>query len=513
MKKILFVITVFVGVLFYSPFSQVSSCKAEVTDYLQMFEDKVTEFTLENGLNFLVIERHQVPIVSFVTFVDVGSVNEKTGQTGISHMLEHMAFKGTKRIGTRNWEKEKQVLQEMEQAYKELKRESSKSDPDSEKLKAKRNRFQKLKKKAGNFVKPNEFSKILEKNGANNLNAGTTTDATLYFNSLPANRAELWFNLESDRLMNPVFREFYTEKDVVLEERRMRVESNPTGKLIERLQAMAYLAHPYGQPVIGWRSDIELLTKSQLRELYNTYYVPQNITIAVAGDINPEQVKKWAKLYFGPFEKGPEPPKVTVEEPEQEGRRSFKINSMRKPVYVRAYHAVNQDNPDFLALDLLASVLSRGRTSLLYSSLVQEKRLAAKISAFNGFPGTKFPSLFAFFAVPNAGVELSEIAEGIDKQLQKVKDGEITAEELERAKTKARASLVRRLDSNMGLAKTFAKAQGQRGDWKKVFTDLEKLQKVSLEDIQKVAEEYLSKENSIVGKLVNIKPDQNILGR
>ena len=500
MKKILPLMIVFSTLLLNHLL--LSPCSgAKVGNYLHMFEDKVSEFTLDNGLKFLVIEIHQVPIASFVTFVDAGGVNEKTGLTGIAHMFEHMAFKGTRNIGTKNWEKEKELLDELDLAYREWRQARSRGD--AKQVERKRNKFKKLQKKAKNLTKPNEFSKILEKNGANNLNAGTSTDATFYYTSLPANRAELWFNLESRRLRRPVFREFYTEKKVILEERYMRVQSNPTGKLIERLQSIAYLAHPYGQPVIGWTSDIKSLRKSQLKDFYRKYYLPENITIAVAGDITPQQVKKWAKLYFASWKKASEPPQVKVKEPEQEGKRCFQINAAHEPVYVRAYRTVSQEHPDFLDLELLATILAQGRTSRLYSSLVQEKMLASKITAFNGYPGTKFPSLFIVYAVPNELVELSMLSEEIDSQLQKVKKGKITSQELQRAKTKSRADLVRTLDSNMGLAKSLVRAEGQRGDWKKVFTDLEKLQNITLKDLQEVAKKYLQEKKSVVGKLVD----------
>jgi len=469
---------------------------------LNEFEEKVTEFTLDNGLKFIVIERPIAPVASFVTYVDVGGADEPMGHTGIAHIFEHMAFKGTHYIGTNNWDKEKQALDELDKTYQQWLAEKYSPEPDTARISDLWSEFQNLQEEAGQYVVNNEFSQIIERNGGTGLNAGTGADQTVYFYSLPENRMELWFSLESDRFKNPVFREFYKEKEVVREERRMRTESQPLGRLIEEFLAVAYTAHPYGRPVIGWNSDITATTMEDAREFYNTYYVPGNITIAIAGDVNPKEVKKMAETYFGGLKAGPEPPPVYTKEPEQRGERRFTIQGQSQPFLLMGYHTVAQDHPDAKALQLLGSIISSGRTSRLYKRMVEEEQLALAVQAFNGFPGTKHKSMFLTFAVPNRGLGVDTLETVIHEEIQKVKDGDITQQELDRARTNARASLVRSLDSNTGLAQSFASTEAQQGDWRKVFTDLDKLNEVTLEDLQRVAKTYFTDDNLTVGAIV-----------
>lgn len=477
---------------------------------LEDFEEKVTEFTLDNGLTFIVIERPVAPVASFVTYVDVGGVNEPVGHTGIAHIFEHMAFKGTHYIGTTNWEEEKKVLDEMDSTYQQWLSESYSPSPDSARLEQLWDRFTGLQEEAGQYVVNNEFSQIIERNGGTGLNAGTGADQTVYFYSLPENRMELWFSLESDRFKNPVFREFYKEKEVVREERRMRTESQPIGRLIEEFLAVAYTAHPYGRPVVGWNSDITATTMEDAREFYSTYYVPRNITMAIAGDVDPDEVKQMAETYFGDLKAGPEPPPVYTKEPEQRGERRFTIQGQSQPFLLMGYHTVAQDHPDAKALQLLGSIISSGRTSRLYKRMVEEEQLALGVQAFNGFPGTKYESMFLTFAVPNQGLGVDTLETVIHEEIQKVKNGDLIQEELDRARTNARASLIRSLDSNSGLAQALASTQAQQGDWRKVFTDLEALNEVTLDDLQRVANTYFTKDNLTVGAIVTAENEEEV---
>lgn len=469
---------------------------------LDEFEEKVTEFTLDNGLKFIVIERPIAPVASFVTYVDVGGADEPVGHTGIAHIFEHMAFKGTHYIGTNNWEKEKKALDQLDKTYQQWLAEKYSASPDSTKMEQLWTQFTDLQEEAGQYVVNNEFSQIIERNGGTGLNAGTGADQTVYFYSLPENRMELWFSLESDRFKNPVFREFYKEKEVVREERRMRTESQPLGRLIEEFLAVAYTAHPYGRPVVGWNSDITATSMEDAREFYDTYYVPSNITIAIAGDVDPKEVRKMAETYFGGLKAGPEPPPVYTQEPEQRGERRFTIQGQSQPFLLMGYHTVAQDHPDAKALQLLGSIISSGRTSRLYKRMVEEEQLALAVQAFNGFPGTKYKSMFLTFAVPNRGLGVDTLETVIHEEIQKVKDGDITQQELDRARTNARASLVRSLDSNSGLAQSFASTEAQQGDWRKVFTDLDELNEVTLQDLQRVANTYFTEDNLTVGAIV-----------
>ena len=472
-------------------------------DVLDRMEGKVTRFTLDNGLTFVVIERHQAPVASFVTMVDVGSVDEPAGLSGLAHMLEHMAFKGTSRIGTSNWEAEKEVLDQLEKAYVQWRRAQKSEAPDQERIQELKKRFMHLRARAQKYVQPNEFASIIEANGGTDLNAATSSEYTMYFCSLPANRAELWFSLESERLRDPVWREFFTEKDVVLEERRMRVDSSPIGRLMERLLAVSFLAHPYRQPVIGWESDIKAALPSDLSRLYERYYVPENMVCAVAGDVQPEQIRVWAEKYFQSLSSGPQPAERETREPQRLGIKRIEMSSRAQPVLARTYPGLSRFDARAPALELASDILSQGRTSRLYSSLVQDQELAAQIGTYSGYPADIDPGLFLVFAIPNSGASLSKLAQGIDEQLDRMRASNVSEEELERVKTRARAQLLRGLDSNLGLARTLAKAQLLEGDWREAFWHLDQLEAVQPEDIRKVAEEVLVPEKMVEARLIH----------
>lgn len=471
---------------------------------LKEFEKKVTEFTLDNGLHFIIIERREAPVASFYTHVDVGGVDEPVGNTGIAHIFEHMAFKGTKYIGTTNWEEEKKVIDQMDSAYKDWLYESYKSNVDSTELAKKRAKFEELQEKAKTYVVNNEFSQIIQNNGGTGLNASTGADLTNYFYSLPSNRAELWFNLEADRFKNPTYREFYVEKEVVREERRMRTDSNPIGRLVEEFLAVAYTAHPYGRPVVGWNSDITATTIEDARKFYETFYVPSNITIAISGDVDPKRMKTFAEQYFGDLPgKGKVAPPVTTIEPEQRGERRFVIEGSSQPIMLIGYHGVSDTHPDFEALGLLGTIISSGRTSVLYKKLVEEEQLALQVGAFNGFPGTKYQSMFLNLAVPNSGVSLDTLEQRIYDEIEIVKGGSITQEELDRARTNLRAGIIRGLANNTGLALNFASTHATKGNWRDVFLQLERYEAVTLDDLQRAANQYLIKQKRTVGSVIN----------
>ncbi len=477
---------------------------------LEAFEERVTEFTLENGLHFIIVERDIAPVASFMTFVNVGSANEPVNHTGIAHIFEHMVFKGSKTIGTTDWESEKEAIEKMDKVYRAWLEEKYNPNPDQEKLDRLWEEFENYQEQASQYVINNEFSQIVEREGGVGLNAFTSADGTGYFYSLPQNKAELWFSLESDRFKNPVFREFYREKEVIFEERRMRTDSSPVGRLVEEFISVAYSAHPYRNPIIGWPSDITATTIQDTREFFETYYAPSSFTIAIAGDVDPDRMKELAETYFADLPAGEPAPKVKTIEPEQRGERRFVIEDDSQPFFLAGYHTVNQMHPDWAPLQLLGSIISDGRTSRLYRRLVQDEQLALDVAAFNGFPGTKYSSMFLTLAVPNRGVPLEDIENTINEEIQKVKAGEISREELDRAITNARADLVRSLNSNMGLALRLAETHAQQGDWRRIFTFLDDLQEVTLEDLERVANTYLVKQNRTVGKIVNRQETEEV---
>jgi predicted Zn-dependent peptidase len=459
---------------------------------LKDFEKKVTDFTLPNGLRFLIIERHDAPVLSFNTYVNAGSVDDPTGRSGLAHMFEHMAFKGTDTIGTKNWPLEKKALDAIEEVYDRLEAEQNKSyRADPKKVEAIRKELDAAIEKADSYVESNEYDRIVESSGGVGLNAGTSEDSTSYYYNFPSNRLELWFLLESERFLKPVFREFYKERDVVREERRMRVESSPQGKLIEGLLASAFAAHPYKTMPGGWASDIESFRRPEAEAFYKKYYTPGNITIAIAGDVNPVEARKMADKYFGRLPKGAPPELVRTVEPVQEGERRVKIVSPAQPFLAIAYKRPSQYSPDDPVFDVLNDILSDGRTGILYKELVRDKQVALAAESGGTFPGSKYPSLFLFFYVPTAGHSVEEGEKEIYAIVERLKKEKVDEESLKRVKTKLRAELIRKLDSNAGLASELASFAASFGDWRKLFTQLDDYNKVTADDVQRVIRTYL----------------------
>ncbi|MEP7352125.1 MAG: pitrilysin family protein [Acidobacteriota bacterium] len=459
------------------------------------FEKKVTEFTLPNGLKFLVIERHDAPVVSFHTYVNAGAVDDPSGDTGLAHMFEHMAFKGTPQIGSKNWPLEKKALDHIEVIYDKLDAEKNKArggvKPNEERLKALEAELKDAIESADSFVEPNEYDRIVESNGGVGMNAGTSEDSTQYFYSFPSNRLELWFLLESERFLHPVLREFYKERDVVREERRMRVESSPQGMLIETLLATAFEAHPYHNWAGGWPSDIESLRRTEAEAFYKKYYVPSNLIIAIAGDVNAAEARKLATKYFGRLHSAPLPPLVRTEEPPQVGEKRVKVASPAQPLLVIGYKRPDELSPDDAALDVLGEILTGGRTGLMYTEMVRDKQLSLGLQAIPSFPGGKYPSLFLLFMVPAGGHTVEDNEKAAYEIVERVKNTKIDAAALQRVKTKLRAGVIMSLASNSGLAETLTSYQASHGDWRRLFTELEDYNKVTVEDVQRVARKYL----------------------
>ena len=474
---------------------------AQGQDLLTQFENKVTTFTLDNGLTFVVVERHDAPVVSFHTYADVGSVNEPAGRTGLAHMFEHMAFKGTTTIGTTNIQKEMAALQRQEEIYLQLRRERARGPrADSARIDSLEQAFQAAQDEAESYIEQGEYENILEREGATGMNAYTSADATAYLYSLPANKLELFFAMESDRFQNPVLREFYTERDVVMEERRQRTESSPTGRLIEEFLTTAFKAHPYGQPTIGHMSDLRNLSRTDARRFFEKYYNAGNLTIGIAGDVDPERVQALAEEYFGRLPEGTDPLPVITDEPEQLGQRRVVIREQTQPYVLIGYHRGSMRSDDDPVYDVLANVLGQGRTSRLYRRLV-ETETALNVQAAPSFPGEKHESLFVFFGLPNRGVSPDTVEHAIYEELDRIQEEGITEEELERAKTQARSSLIGTLDSNSGLARRFARAEALTGDWRSVFRQLEALQAVTVDDVQRVAQSTFERSNRTVAMI------------
>ena len=462
-------------------------CAVKAQD-LASFEKRTTVKVLPNGLTLIVCERPEAPVFSFYTLVDAGSANDPQGASGLAHMFEHMAFKGSAEIGTTNYLAEKVALAKVEIAYAAYDAEFRKRVGQSPaKLAELKKTFEDAQAAAQKYVIPNQFSEIAEENGAVGINASTGEDSTQYFWSMPSNRLELWAYLESQRIGHPVEREFYKERNVVQEERRMRVDSAPIGRMIEQFLAAAYVAHPYGRPGVGWESEISQVTATEAAAFHAKYYVPSNIVVAVVGDVKAAQAMPVLERYFDKIPAGPKPEPMTTIEPPQVAEKSVIIREATQPFYIEGYHRPDYRDPDDSTYDAIADIFSNGRTARLYRSLVRDQKIAAEAQGFTGFPGDKFPGLFAVYAVPLPGHTPKQMRDAIHKELDRLKDSDVTDAELERFKTRAKADLLRGLGNNEGLAHQLAEYQTRYGDWRELFRQLDRINAVSKADIRRVA--------------------------
>jgi predicted Zn-dependent peptidase len=465
------------------------ACAQTEGKYQQELEHRTTVKVLPNGLTLVISERHEAPVFSFYTLVNAGSANDPQGDSGLAHMFEHIAFKGTNQIGTTNYPAEKVALAKVETAYAAYDAEYRKRvGQDPKLLLALDQKFEDAVKAAQVYVVPNQFSEIAESNGAVDLNASTAEDSTQYFWSMPANRLELWAYLESSRIGWPVAREFYKERDVVNEERRMRIDSSPQGRLVEEFLAAAYMAHPYGRPGVGWPSDISQVSAAEAAAFHKKYYVPANIVVVVVGDIDTTTALPMLEKYFGRIPAGPKPEPMATIEPPQNAERTVVLHEATQPIYLEGYHRPDYLDPDDAVFSAITDIFSNGRTSRLYRSLVRDQRIALVAEGFSGFPGVKYPGLFAFFAVPMSGHTAEEMGPAIHKQLELLKTIDVSDAELERFKTRARAGVLQSLGDNETLASELADYQTRFGDYREIFRELQQTDAVTKADIRRVAQ-------------------------
>jgi predicted Zn-dependent peptidase len=469
---------------------------------LASFEKRITVKKLPNGLTLIVCERPEAPVFSFYTLVDAGSADDPQGASGLAHMFEHMAFKGTDAIGTTNFPAEKVALAKVEIAYAAYNAEFRKRvGQDPTKLAQLKKVFDDARAEAQKYVIPNQFTEIAEQNGAVGINASTAMDSTQYFWSMPSNRLELWAYLESGRIGRPVQREFYQERNVVQEERRMRIDSDPIGRLVEQFLATAYVAHPYGRSGVGWESEISQVSATEAEAFHKKYYVPANIVVAVTGDLKASEAMPMLEKYFATIPAGPKPLPMTTIEPKQFAEKSVVIKENTQPFYLEGYHRPDYRDPDDAVYDAITDIVSNGRTARLYRSLVRDQRIAAEAEGFSGFPGQKFPGLFAFYAVPLPGHTPEEMKVSIEKELDRLKNEDVTDEELSRYKTRTKADLLRGLADNEGLAHQLAEYQTRFGDWRELFNQLQKVDAVTKADIKRVANKTFVASNRTTARI------------
>jgi len=466
--------------------------------------------TLSNGMKLVLVPRRLSPTVSGGWVARVGSVNEEPGITGISHLFEHMMFKGTKAIGTKDYKKDLALIEKQEKLRDEMRQEISKMrtmqrrgeiddimSPEhrTERYKELEKQFDALiEEQRANMVK-NEFNKILQNNGATFINAFTNTDMTVYFETVPANKLELWFWLESDRLKNPVFREFYSERDVVFEERRMRTESTPTGKFRESFESLFWTSSPYGNPVVGWPSDIANITKAQADEYYDLYYAPQNLTAVLVGDFDPKATLAMAEKYLGSMPAGTRPaPEMITTEVTQLAEKRFYGEAETNPAVTLLYHTVPFVHEDVPALEVVAGLLN-SPTGRIQRNLVLEQQVATSGNANQDT--RKFEGAFEIEAEAKEGKTPEQVEQALYAELDRLKKEPVPTDELQSVKNRYLTGAYRQLDSNFRVMLRYLVGEGF-GDLDGFKRVEDGVQKVTPDDVLRVANAYFTKENRAV---------------
>ena len=470
---------------------------------LASFEKRTTTKKLANGLTVIILERHDAPVFSYATVVNAGSAQEIPGITGLAHMFEHMAFKGSDRVGSKDWPAERAALERVEQAYAAYdKARHAETGRDEAKIKELEKAWQDAIAEADKYVVGDEFSRVIDRAGGVGMNAFTASDMTAYFFSMPSNRFELWAFMESERFRHPVFRQFYKERDVVFEERRMRIESSPFGRLMEQFLSAAFMAHPYGFGTgIGWQSDLKSFSATDAENFAKKYYVPSNMVVAIVGDVNPAEAMPIIEKYFGQLPSAPAPDPLRTVEPPQTAERVVTLRETSQPLYMEGYHRPAATDPDNATYDVISMLMSSGRTSRLYRSLVRDKKIAAGAAGFNGFPGEKYPNLFTFYGITTPGHTPDEISTAVGAEIERLKTEDVPGPELQSVKTRVKAGLVRQLASNSGLALQLASYQTLYGDWRELFREVDRIDKVTSADVKRVANSTFMPGNRTIAKI------------
>lgn len=463
----------------------------------------VHEETLSNGMKVLLVERHETPRISCRMFFRVGSVNERPGLTGVSHLLEHMMFKGTNRIGVKDAPRDAALRARIDEVAVALDTEELKGDrADAARVKELRARLDALQKEEHDLVIKDELWETYLKNGATGLNAFTSNDVTAYIVTIPSNRLELYCWLESDRIANQTFREFYSERDVVMEERRLG-ENTPTGPFYEAMESLTYDAHPYSWPVVGWMSDLLHLPRAEMMRYFATYYAPNNAILVLVGDFRTAEAISLIHKYFDDIPRGAEePPPVVTVEPSQVGEKRLVSEADSEAQVSIRFHTPAIGHPDLAVLDVIDGIMS-GRAGRLNKALVRRDEIA--VSARGSSDTAKYPSVFTFSGTPKKPHTPEELEAAFDREIERLKTEPVTADELALVKKRLRAGFVRSLRSIDGLSTTLGYTEANFG-WREILNSQKAQQAVTVDDIQRVAAQYFVKTNRVVGILHTREP-------
>lgn len=453
---------------------------------------EVKEHRLANGMVWLIVERPQAPVFTGFVRVKVGGLDEEVGHTGLAHLFEHMAFKGTPMLGTRDFEKEKPLLDKIANVGDQIAALERAGKPTTE-LRA---QLAELSLKAKTLTDENALAKLYQLNGGVGLNATTDKDVTSYFVSLPKNRLELWLTVEAQRLCSPVLRDFYTERDVVQEERRMSIESNPGGALYEELNQLAFTMSPYRWPTVGYSEDLSAMSLKKADAFHRRYYVPANAVGAVVGDVKAAELIPLLEKTFGQIPTGPPPEAPVFSEPPSRVARRSTVTFDASPRVYFAFRKPTAPAKDDYVFDLLDVLLGEGRTGRLHKRLVLKDRLAQGVGTF-GAPGSRLPNLFAIAVIPLQGASNEAIEKAVWEELERLKKEPVTDAELEKVRNRVTASQARSMESNAGLASSLSLFQTILGDWRYVLEQPKVVSSLTADDVKAAAQKYFVRENSV----------------
>ena len=467
----------------------------------QDLAERVHEFELDNGLDVIMVVQDAAPVIAFNLMFDVGGIDEPNGLGGIAHMVEHMAFKGTSTIGSLDYGAERAALAEVELAFTAIEDAEDAGLP-AEEIAELVEAFVEARARAQVLATPNALDLLFDANGAVGLNAGTGFDRTSYVVSLPSNRLELYARVYADILLNPVFRSFYEERDVVREERRQRSEDDPQGVLFEAFLDAAYEEHPYGRPLIGAPEAIQGYSASEAKAFFDAFYYPDRAVLVMVGDLEPERDIETIERYFGVLPSAPDLRPAIPEEPDQTEERRVGVEFDAEPQVAIGYHKPTYPERDAYVLDVISGLLSDGRTSRLFERLVIDEGLALSISSSSSYPGIREPNLFILYGLPRAPNTTEDIEAAVYEELERLKTEPVGERELEKVKNGVRAGFIRSLRSGSGLASQLAFYELFLGGWEEALEYADIIESVTPEEIMEVAERYFTPDNRTVATLV-----------
>ncbi len=472
-----------------------------IRDAGEYLKKNVVTRKLKNGITVILLNRGYAPVLAFEISFRVGSVDESYRTMGAAHMLEHMLFKGTETIGTRDWAKERPIQGRIEAVGETIDR-LKLTDPGNARLPALETELKRLQKEQAALVVSTPYDAMYAESGGVGFNASTSKDKTGYYIELPASKLEMWAKMESERLISPVLREYYLERNNVLQERLMHYDSIGTGLIYEKFMAAALIAHPYRHPIIGWRSNIPFLSIEDIRKFYRDNYVPSRMTITIVGMQDVEQTFGVIEKYFGALENRPDPDPVTVREPEQTGERRFTMNFEANPYLIIGWHKPAFPSRDDLVCEVISEMLTGGKSSRLYRALVLERKLASSISAWNGAPGSRYDNLFTLFAAPRPPHTPEELEKAVYEEMDRF-FGDASAAELQKVVNGIESGMVFDLETNKGIAGVLSYYQTLYGDWKYAADFLAMIKKVTIKDVKNMKNRYFRESNRTVGILVD----------